>query len=204
MNGRDELRELWCSQRYAGAARGEELVKLVEKRMRHFDRAILVRNLLECAAAVVVAALITQLAVRAHGLQRAGFIVIAASAVWIVYYLLRYGRGPANADPDQDLNAFKRALLERYDRQIRLLKSVKYWYLLPPYIGLLIESAGQLLNDARVGQLPWHDFLLPLFYTAFFAFVWWLNEVHAVARLRTERSRVLSLAGEPNDSERVS
>jgi hypothetical protein len=204
MNGRDELRELWCSQPYTGATKGEELVKLVEKRMRHFDRAILVRNLLECVAAVVVAALFTLFAVRAHGLQRAGFIVIAASAVWIVYYLLRYGHGPANADPDQDLNAFKRALLERYDRQIRLLKSVKYWYLLPPYIGLLIESAGELLNDAKVGQLPWRDFLLPLFYTAFFAFGWWLNEVYAVARLRTERSRLLSLAGEPNDSKRVS
>jgi hypothetical protein len=201
MNGRDELRELWCSQPYAGVAKGEELVKLVAKRTQHFDRAILVRNMLECTAAVVVAALLTQLAVRAHGLQRAGFIVIAASAVWIVYYLLRYGRGPANADPDQDLNAFKRALLERYDRQIRLLKSVKYWYLLPPYIGLLIESAGKLLNDAKVGQLPWRDFLLPLFYTAFFAFGWWLNEVHAVARLRTERSRLLSLADGPNDSD---
>jgi hypothetical protein len=204
MNGRDELRELWCSQRYSTATEGEDLVKLVQKRTRQFDRAIFVRNLLECAAAVIGAVLMTQLAVRAHALQRVGFIVIAASAAWIMYYLLRYGRAPANADPDQDLNSYKRALLERYDRQIRLLKSVKYWYLLPPYVGLLIECAGELVNDAKLGALPWRDFLLPVFYSAFFAFGWWLNEVHGVARLRTERSRLLSLDGESNDSERAS
>jgi hypothetical protein len=64
------------------------------------------------------------------------------------------------------------ALLERYDRQIRLLKSVKYWYRLPPYVGLLIGSAGVLLNHWRLGMIGWRDFLGPAAYTAFFAFVW--------------------------------
>ena len=204
MNAQDELRELWCSQPYSGTRKGEDLVKLVEKKTRQFDRAILVRNLIECAAGVVVGISFTHFAVGARGLQRLGFIVIAASAVWIIYYLLRYGRGPVNTDPAQDLNAYQHALLERYDRQIRLLKSVKYWYLLPPYLGLLIESAGELLNDAKLGPLPWRDFLLPLFYTAFCAFVWWLNEGHGVARLRMEKSRLLALVDQASDSDGVS
>jgi len=204
MNAKDELRELWCSQPYERATKWEDLVKLVEKKTKQFDRAILVRNLLECAAALVVFVLFTSYAVRtSDALQRLGLIVVAASAVWIIYFLLRYGRGSANADPSQDLSAYRRALLERYDRQIRLLKSVKYWYLLPPYVGLLIGSAGVLLNHRRLGLIGWGDFLGPALYTAFFAFVWWLNEVGGVARLRSERARLLSILNEANGSERA-
>jgi hypothetical protein len=31
--------------------------------------------------------------------------------------------------------------------------------------------------------------------------VWWINEVHAVARLRAERARVLAVSGEGNRPE---
>jgi len=204
MNGKDELRELWCTQAYAGVTEREEHMKLIEKKTKRFDRIIRVRNFLECAGATVVAVMYAVSAARTHdGIERASFIVIAASAVWIMYFLLRYGHGPADTDPSQDLSTYRRGLVERYDRQIRLLKSVKYWYLLPPYVGLLIGTVGVLLDHTRSGGIRWQDSILPAIYTAFFAFVWWLNEIEGVARLEAERARLLSLADEKNGPESI-
>ena len=98
--------------------------------------------------------------------------------------------------------SYTRALVERYDHQIRLLKSVKYWYLLPMYVGLLIISAGVLQQRAKGGNLGWWDFAGPVFYTAFFAAVWWLNEVSAVRRLRKLRARLLSITNEDETTSR--
>ena len=199
MNPNDELQELWCGQPIATVANKEELVEIVKKKTRQFDRMIFRRNLRECAASLVVTAMFTFFAAHTRDpLQRAGYIIIAASGLWIIFFLIRYGRSSAPANPDQDLEAYQRALVERYDRQIRLLKSVKYWYLLPPWIGLLIGSAGVVLSEARKGRLGWYDFIGPAIYTAVFAFVWWLNEAYGVARLRADRARVLALAGEEN------
>jgi hypothetical protein len=202
MDAKDELRELWCSQSDPIAITREDLIMLVQKKTRQFDRLILIRNLLESASALAVTVMFLAMAAHApDALQRTGLLIVAASGLWIIIFLLRYGRASAPADPDQELNGYQRALVERYDHQIRLLKSVKYWYLLPPWIGLLIGSTGVLLQEFRNGRLGWYDFINPAIYTAFFALVWWLNEVHAVARLRAERARVLVIAGEGNHPE---
>ena len=142
---------------------------------------------------------------RAHeALMRIGALVIAVSALWIIYFLLRYGKTAVNPDPSQNLLGYTRALIERYDHQIRLLKSVKYWYLLPMYVGLLIISAGVFLQRAKGRNLDWRDFAGPVLYSAIFAAVWWLNEVSAVGRLRKQRARLLSMieAGELTGSQK--
>src|SRR5215813_1167572 len=134
MNGPDELRELWCSQTSSKTTRGENILVFVKRKTNHFDRIIVVRNWMECIAAGVVMAIFGSFAFRADNtLVRAGAVMIAASAAWIIFYLFRYGRGPSKVDPSLDLTGYTKALLNRYDRQIRLLKSAKYWYLLPPY-----------------------------------------------------------------------
>lgn len=202
MDVRDELSELWCSQSDPIAITIEELLMLVQKKTRQFDRLILIRNLLESVSGLAVTVMFVAMAARAtDALQRAGLLIVAASGLWIIIFLLRYGRASAPADPDQGLNGYRRALVERYDHQIRLLKSVKYWYLLPPWIGLLIGSTGVVLHEFHNGRLGWYHFIAPAIYTALFAFVWWLNEVHAVARLRVERARVLAVAGDDNHPE---
>jgi hypothetical protein len=202
MDANDELRELWCSQSDPIAITREKLIMLVQKKTRQFDRFILIRNLLESASALAVTVMFAAMAARAtDALQRTGLLIVAASGLWIIIFLLRYGRASAPADPDQGPNGYRRALVGRYDRQIRLLKSVKYWYLVPPWIGLLIGSTGEVLHEFHDGRLGWQHFVGPAIYTAFFVFVWWLNEVHAVARLRAERARVLAAAGDGNPQE---
>jgi len=194
MNGQDELHDLWCSQPFLKTGRGEDVLRLVQKRTNRFDRAMLVRNWIECIAAGVVVATFVFFALRAEdALARTGAFVIAASATWIIFYLLRYGRGPRDVDPSLDLRGYTQALVHRYDHQIKLLKSVKYWYLLPPYLGLLLWSLGILRDKARTTALSWSDSIPPMIYTTVFAAIWWLNEVYSVRRLRQERARLLEM-----------
>ena len=200
MNSQDELRELWCSQPSLKTTKGEDMLALVQKRTSRFDRIITIRNAVECVAAGIVATFFLVNAVRTHEvLQRTGSLVIAVGALWIIFYVLRYGKADPNVDPSQTLTGYTQALASRYDYQIHLLRSVKYWYLLPLYVGLLIASAGILLGHLRAGSLSLKDFWGPAFYTAVFAAVWWLNEVYAVGRLRKERTRLLSLTSDGAD-----
>jgi hypothetical protein len=196
MNGEDELRKLWCGQPLRAEATGEELLALVQKRMWHFDRMIAVRNTVESIAAGLVAASFGWLGLRAHDpLMKVGFFIVAAGAAWIIYYLVRYGNISVSADPSQSLADYRHALAERYDHQIRLLKTAKYWYLLPIYVGLLITSVALFLQQGW-RTAGWWDFEMPALYTIAFAAVWWLNEVYSVGRLRRERARLLSLTEE--------
>ena len=201
MDVNDELSELWCSQSYPSSATKEEFMMLVQKKTRQFDRFILIRNVLESMSALAVSIIFAAMAARTQDtLQRIGLLIVAASGLWIIAFLLRFGRTSVPTDPTQELSRYRHALVERYDCQIRLLKSVKYWYLLPPWIGLLTASAGVMLHESRNGRLGWYEFIGPAVYTAFFGLVWWLNEVHGVAHLRAERARVLAIAGESSES----
>lgn len=111
MNGQDELHDLWCSQPSLETGRGEDTLRFVQGRTNRFDRAMAVHNWLECIAAGVFVAMFGFSALRAgDALTRAGSFVIAAGAAWIIFYLLRYGRGPRDVDPSIDLRGYAQAL----------------------------------------------------------------------------------------------
>jgi hypothetical protein len=195
------LRELWTSQPTRGATDLGELLALVQARTGRFDRMIIMRNLIECAAALSVAVFFAHYAlVRAqNAVSRLGGWLVAAGAIWIISYVVRHGQGPATLDPSQDVSSYTSALRARYDHQIRLLKSVKYWYLLPLYVGLSVANAGALLERRHPWAFDWRDLAGPVFYTAVFAVVWWLNEIYAVGRLERERARLLSITARTTD-----
>lgn len=198
MNVNDELSELWCSQPGAAATSKEELVEFVQKNAVEFDRKVSNRNLRECLAALVVTGLFAWMGTHAvNTLQRTGLLIVAASGIWIIFFILRYGRAAAPANPGQDLSAYRHNLAARYDQQIRLLNSVLYWYLLPPWIGLMLNSAGLMLRDLHRGATISPDVISAVIYTVVFAFVWWLNAGPAVARLREKRTQILALADDP-------
>jgi len=105
--------------------------------------------------------------------------------------MLRYGREAPAPTPDRSVADFQQALLRKYDHQIRLLKNVKYWYLLPPYVGLLLASAGIATANTAEGQPVWPQMIAFAVYTAVFGGIWWANEVYGVGKLRSERARLL-------------
>ena len=168
------------------------MLTIVMERAKRFDRKIKARDLRECLAAALVTAFFAFVAWRSpNALARAGNLMVAASGLWIVFYMLRYGREAPSLAADRSLADFQQALLRKSEHQIRLLKNVKYWYLLPPYVGLLLASAGIVMARTAEGQPGWPQLIAMAIYTAVFGSIWWLNEVYGVRKLRGERARLL-------------
>jgi hypothetical protein len=163
---------------------GEEMLTMVIERTRRFDRQILLRNVREVVAAFMVTGIFAWFAWRApSGLEKIGDAIVAASGIWIAFYVTRFGSGPKALDPGVNLNAYSQLLRENYDRQVRLVRSAKFWYLLPMYAGLAVLSFGMWLRLHDAGQSGRPAVVSMVIITAGFGFVWALNEVWAVRYL---------------------
>lgn len=187
MNSGDELRDLWREQPAVPVRKGEDMLTLVIERTRKVDRQIAARNTREICAALLVMVVFAIMAWHAGGwIERIGWTITSASGVWIVFYLMRHGKGPGRPDRDASVAAYTAVLAEFYDRQIRLLRSVKYWYILPMYCGIVVAALGQWLR--------WHDTAAKLLsmsiVTAGCIGVAILNERYGVRRLEQLRAEL--------------
>ncbi|MGA3044480.1 MAG: hypothetical protein ABSF54_27210 [Bryobacteraceae bacterium] len=168
------------------------MLTIAMERANRFDRTIKLRNWRECGAGILMAAFFAFIAWNSpNALARTGNLVVAISGLWVAFCMLRYGREAPSPAPDRSVADFQQALLRKYDHQMRLLKNVKYWYLLPPYAGLLLASAGILEANKAAGQPAWPQLIAFTIYTSVFAAVWWANEVYAVRKLRRKREELL-------------
>ncbi len=170
------------------------MLAFVIEKTRAFDRRIAVRNVIEVLASAFVFCLFGFLAWKApNAVIRVGMAVVALSGVWISGYILRYGAGPKQLDAGMDLSEYRRLLQENYDQQIRLLRRVKYWYLLPPYVGIVIGNVGVWMQLTAEGQ-PMAIRLASLvgvpFVTLVFAGIWVLNEHYGVRHLEKLKREV--------------
>jgi hypothetical protein len=187
----DLLNDLWRSQAASSSTssqqkekEGEEMLTMVIERTRKFDRTILLRNVREVVAAFIVTGIFAWFAWRApSGLEKIGDVIVAASGIWIAFYVTRFGAGPKTLDPGLNLNAYSQLLRQNYDRQVRLVRSAKYWYLLPMYVGLAVLSVGVWQRLHGAGQSGRPAVVSMVIITAGFGFVWVLNEVWAVRHL---------------------
>jgi hypothetical protein len=192
MADKDELNQLWCGQSTSPPTKGEDMLTIAMERANRFDRTIKLRNWRECGAGILMAAFFAFIAWNSpNALARTGNLVVAISGLWVAFCMLRYGREAPSPAPDRSVADFQQALLRKYDHQMRLLKNVKYWYLLPPYAGLLLASAGILEANKAAGQPAWPQLIAFTIYTSVFAAVWWANEVYAVRKLRRKREELL-------------
>ena len=201
MNKPDVLEQLWQTQPVETDMKGDQMRQIILRKTEKFERTIWWRNTREVVASAVAGIVFAYLTWKqANGIARLGSAIITGTMVWIIYYFWRYGSGPADPRPDQSAAAFQSALISKIDHQIRLLRNVKLWYLLPMYVGLIIFSAGGVRDHTVTGTLSWRDAIGPVFYTLFFAFVWWLNEVYAVRKLECWRTK-LAAGVQPGDAE---
>jgi hypothetical protein len=136
MNKPDDLEQLWKTQPVDPAVKGEEMRQIILKKTEKFDRTIWWRNIRETVAAAVLAAMGAYGAWAQHdAFGRASSVILVAASLWIIYYMWRHGTEPPDPNPDQTLEGYQRALVLKYDHQIRLLRNVKLWYLAPLYAG---------------------------------------------------------------------
>lgn len=187
----DDLRDLWNLDSGAASRSMLEQLREIEQKAIRFDRTIRFRDLRETAAGMAVAAIFVWLAIQDRTwLERAAHGWLAACGVWIGFYIRRYSNVSRRPAPEQNLLTYQEQLLNRYDRQIRLLKSARYWYILPFWAGLLCSAAAAMVRTGDVFAFG----LVAIFVTAVNAALVWLNEGVAVAYLQKMRRQLMESA----------
>jgi len=191
---RDELRELWEG---GGSPQVdiEGVLKTMENKSTEFERIISRRDLREIIFGAAGAIAFGYLAYRsADLLTRVSYAWIAASFLWIIYWLRRNSylhRSPAR---DQSVGAYYRALFESYEQQVWLLRTAKLWYVLPIWSGLMLFAFATWRVQHNIGVL----LTLLITFNVTFGFVWWLNQSWGVRYLRRKQEELAKLgrAGE--------
>ncbi len=181
-----ELMKMWQETTLPGD--NGQLAKKIAARVGKFDRMISWRNLREYAAGAVLVVYFLWQTIRP---ATPGFPILPVTGLvvvnFVLIYLWRSQRKNPPLDPAADAVSYQTALLARYDRQIKLLATVKYWYVLPIYLWLLLNLA---LVPARSLSGRVITFFIV---SAFAAFVAWLNEGYAVRKLRAKRAEAEAL-----------
>jgi hypothetical protein len=181
----DELMQLW-QQVASGEPDPKEVARLAGKAtMTRFDKAIFWRNFSEYAAGALVLGFAAWQFVR--GEQRLQSAVWFACVTFVMVYLWWKHRDLKDPDPAADARTYQAAMLARVDRQIELLGSVRYWYLLPLYIPMVwtfVITWERSPSAAIVGCVIG---------TSAYVFLGWLNEKVGVQRLKAAREKIEGL-----------
>lgn len=104
----------------------------------------------------------------------------------LTFWQLLSARRLARTPADAPLRAQLQAELRGLDRQIRLLRKVLWWYLLPLLGGAVLVFAG-------LSGLWWWSLGYALAVLAFGAWVWWLNQRAWRRKLWPQRQRLAQL-----------
>ena len=140
-----ELKQLWQSQALPPRASAVDagVVEKMQKRMKRFDRTLFWRDARELAACGVVAIWFGRNLTPAHSVTtQLGAVVVILSCLFIVWRLMAARRGQRSFPERDSVAEFLTAELAKVSRQIRLLQSVLWWYILPLYVGVALIFFG--------------------------------------------------------------
>ena len=181
----EELIRMWQENSLTPPIDIAQLTREICAKVEKFDRRILWRNLREYAAGGV---LIAWFLWQSFEPSRRMIAIAGIAAVgFVMVYLWLSHRANKPLDPSADARSYQKALLARYDLQIRLLSQVKYWYVLPLYAWVV------LVITLVPPRTSWSRPVAFAFATLLCAFVVWLNESYGVRKLRAEREKAESL-----------
>lgn len=170
---------------FVAAVDSERVGRRIMAQVWRFDQKIFWRNFREYAAGIMALAIfVGQLAL---GDDRVGALIGIGGVGFVMVYLWWQHRGLRPLDPAADVATYKLALVTRIDDQIRLLRSVAYWYLFP----LAVPMLWQVVKGWQ--RNPWASGTMLVVDLIAFALVWWLNVVAAVRKLHARRANVESM-----------
>ena len=189
----DELKRLWREQPLALPAELSGTAPLAElrKRMKRFDRTIWWRDLREVAACLVVIAVFGIYFIWIPtALARVGCVLTILSAIFIAWRLLGSKRQAGRETPGASIMDSLRVELSKVETQIRLLRSVWWWYVLPILTGAEVFYFG-VNRDATARTVSVISSLLLGW------FIDWLNQRAVRRKLVPLKIQLESLLGIP-------
>ena len=141
----DDLRSSWqeTNGESLSAEQREEIVARVCRRVERLGASILRRDVIETVAAVAVIFFFSGFFLRSDiPVAKTGAAIVVASAVFIIYKLHRTRLVQKPTPLDASVRQFCKTEMERLDRQIRLGRSVLWWYIIPPLVGVNLLFSG--------------------------------------------------------------
>lgn len=184
MDNNKDFQSIWKNQ---STNIGDVDVELVKNKAMKFERTIKFRNLREAAAGLFVTVMFTKMGLEQESLfeQIASFEIALAGifvSVYMYYFSMKNRVKEDGSNSVDYIEKHRQAL----NAQIKLLGSVRYWYVLPLAIGLFALN-GYDIYMALQGAGNLTSALISFGITiALAVFVIWLNEYKAVKDLKKE------------------
>lgn len=167
----EELKKLWQQQplREPGLPLAQ-VIPAMQKRTTQLRRSLDARDVRELLACALVIIVFGFYVFYAHTpIVRLGWSIVIGSTIFIGWKIIYTRRTTPPAPPGATIVEALRAELNSVRAQSRLLRSVLWWYLLPPGIGVLVATWGMPIH--LLAKIP-----ATLVYLAVYAFVYWLNQ----------------------------
>ncbi|MBK7999741.1 MAG: hypothetical protein IPK15_13755 [Verrucomicrobia bacterium] len=200
----DELKQLWQRQPLrAPDVSPEQLMSAMQTQTSQLRRTLVARDLRElvaCALVVIIfGSFISQCI--STPVSRVGDLIVIGGAIFIAWKLIHTRRTTPPAPPGATVVESLRAELKAVRAQSRLLGSVLWWYLLPPFVGVTVATWGLQID-------PFTKIFCTLFFIAVNASIYWLNQWARSKQLLPLEAQLESLihaaeTGEPPDETRI-
>jgi CubicO group peptidase (beta-lactamase class C family) len=200
----DELKRLWQQQPLRKPDMSpEQLISAMHKQTSQLRRILDARDLRELVACALVAIIfgIFYFTVYRTPVSRLGALIVIGGAIFVAWKLVHTRRKTSPAPPGATVVKSLQAELKAVRAQSRLLGSVRWWYLLPGGIGVLLCAWGG--GGGLAGNIGYTIFVITLN-----AFIYWLNQRARDKQLLPVEAQLESLirsaeTGEPPEESRV-
>lgn len=189
----DDLQKIWREDH--AESKGEDAsmtVQLLREKQRSLRDLVRGQNLAEYVLSLAFAPLTALAAWKARAsIIQLGYGIMTVMLIASAVVIWVNDRG-MNLFRDIDLNVaeYHRKLIRLYDRRIRFLKSVKFWYAIPLFFG---ASLVMLPLFVRILPSPWGILSLSGLLLAAWLGVWHMNDIRRVRELRRRREEVQKL-----------
>ena len=185
----EELTRLW--REHEAAPSPDLVARRLMAQTWQFDQKIFWRNFREYAAGIVLLVVFAGQIVLDQDRDRIGGVIGFVAVAFVMVYLWWRHRGLRPLDPAAPTTVYQAALLARLDDQIRLLRTVPYWYLVP------LSLPGLWMTIVRWPVRPGSAAIAFAVQTIAFVFVGWLNVRVGVRHTRAARDRVAAMLPPP-------
>jgi hypothetical protein len=148
----DQVRQAWLEDDGANSPFSEELIRFVDRRTRKFDREMRWRNKAHWGMILAIFIMAATLGLNAEAFSElAAVAFLAVGAIAQAVILWQDGRVGSDPDPASPAASYRKALAEKFDRQIRFLRR-SHWAGWALFAGLAFWVGGGIWQAYSTGD----------------------------------------------------
>lgn len=172
----EDLKQVWQSQSGISQQRFNQIGVKVHDGSRQLQATIFRRDMVEtCASIAVVVVFAYFLSLAKNWTDGLGFAVVVIAAITIPIVLWAARRRDKTVVSAANFRDYLQVEIAYLRRQVRLLRSVGWWYLLPLYVGLALIMFGMTGPSYTTGEWVILGICMVI-NTALFIYLWWINQ----------------------------